>query len=103
MVAPEFSFSNSAIHASCAACWAVEPAPAISPDASPPPDEEPPPVSSLPLEPQAAAPRASATAKAITASHLKLDINLPLDSFDIAEAQAPSGRPPACYCCVAEM
>src|SRR3954447_17754675 len=106
MVTLEFSFSNSAIQASCAACWAVEPAPAISPETSPPPPPPPevePPVSLSLLDPHAATPRASAKAKATTTSHLELDISLPFDSFDIAGTQAPSGRGPACYFAVAKM
>src|SRR3954451_21968593 len=104
MVAPEFSFSNSAIQASCAACWAVEPAPAISPETSPPPPPEvEPPVSLSLLDPHPATPRARAPAKATTTSHLELDISLPFDSFDIAGTQAPSGRGPACYFAVAKM
>src|SRR3954463_3992236 len=77
MVTPEFSFSNSAIQASCAACCAVEPAPAISPETSLPSEVEPPVSLSL-LDPHAATPRARARAKATTTSNLELDINLPL-------------------------
>src|SRR3954451_24222387 len=102
MVTLEFSFSNSAIQASCAACWAVEPAPAISPETSLPPEVEPPVSLSL-LDPHAATPRARARAKATTTSNLELDISLPFDSFDIAGTQAPSGRGPACYFAVAKM
>src|SRR3954447_1136275 len=104
MVTLEFSFSNSAIQASCAACWAVEPAPAISPEISPPPPPEvEPPVSLSLLDAHAATPRARARAKATTTTHLKLDISLPFGSFDIAGPQAPSGRCPACYFAVAKM
>src|SRR5215212_2487390 len=81
MVTLEFSFSNSAVQASCAACWAVEPAPAISPETSPPPPapaEVEPPVSLSLLDPHAATPRARARVKATTTSHLELDISLPL-------------------------
>src|ERR1700754_5349309 len=86
MVAPPLAFSNSAIHAFCAASCAVEPAPAISPEASV--DGAPPPSDSLsllsllePLElllppPQAARPSTSTQAAANTASHLELDISL---------------------------
>src|SRR3954451_23069461 len=104
MVTLEVSFSNSAIQASCAACWAVEPAPAISPETSPPPPPGvEPPVSLSLLDPHAATPRARAKAKATTTSHLELDISLPSDSFDIAGTEAPSGRGPACYFAVAKM
>src|ERR1700753_2875124 len=84
MVAPPLAFSNSAIQAFCAACCAVEPAPAISPEASL--DGAPPPSDSLPLlleellldppPPQAARPSTSTQAAANTASHLELDIRL---------------------------
>src|ERR1700729_2507364 len=85
MVAPPLAFSNSAIHAFCAASCAVEPAPAISPEASV--DGAPP--LSFPLlpsllelllldppPPQAARPSTSTQAAANTASHLELDISL---------------------------
>src|ERR1700744_3479062 len=85
MVAPPLAFSNSAIHAFCAASCAVEPAPAISPEASV--DGAPPPFDSLSLlsllelelllpPPQAARPSTSTQAAANTASHLELDIRL---------------------------
>src|ERR1700753_1000545 len=85
MVAPPLAFSNSAIHAFCAASCAVEPAPAISPEASV--DGAPPPFDSLSLlpllelelllpPPQAARPNTSTQAAANTASHLELDIRL---------------------------
>src|SRR6201991_201846 len=85
MVAPPLAFSNSAIQAFCAASCAVEPAPAISPEASL--DGEPPPLDSPPLPsplelllelppPQAARPSTSTQAAANTASHLELDISL---------------------------
>src|ERR1700761_4968568 len=85
MVALPLAFSNSAIHAFCAASCTVDPAPAISPRASV--DGAPPPFDSLslsllePLElllppPQAASASASTQAAANTASHLDLDITL---------------------------
>src|ERR1700759_4879065 len=86
MVAPLLAFSNSAIQAFCAASCAVEPAPAISPEASV--DGAPPPSDSLSLlsllellllllpPPQAARPSTSTQAAANTASHLELDISL---------------------------
>src|ERR1700761_5275322 len=86
MVAPPLAFSNSAIQAFCAASCAVEPAPAISPEASV--DGAPPPSDSLSLlsllellllllpPPQAARPSTSTQAAANTASHLELDIRL---------------------------
>src|ERR1700760_3623890 len=90
MVAPPLAFSNSAIQAFCAASCAVEPAPAISPEASlegaPPPSDSP----SLLLEPlllellpppQAARPSTSTQAAANTASHLELDISLLFESL----------------------
>src|ERR1700754_4452770 len=97
MVAPPLAFSNSAIHAFCAASCAVEPAPAISPEASV--DGAPPPFDSLsllsPLEPlelllpppQAARPRTSTQAAANTASHLELDIRL----LQIVDENRPPG------------
>src|ERR1700759_2007651 len=88
MVALPLAFSNSAIQAFCAASCAVEPAPAISPEASV--DGAPPPSDSLSLlsllellllllllpPPQAARPSTSTQAAANTASHLELDISL---------------------------
>jgi hypothetical protein len=84
-VAPPLAFSNSAIQAFWAASWAVEPAPAISPEASL--DGAPPRSDSLslvldelllldPPPPQAAKPSTSTQAAANTASHLELDISL---------------------------
>src|SRR6201996_6627237 len=85
MVAPLLAFSNSAIQAFWAASCAVEPAPAISPEASL--EVGPPPSDSLllslllellldPPPPQAARPSTSTQAAANTASHLELDISL---------------------------
>src|ERR1700761_5493407 len=87
MVGPPLAFSNSAIHAFCAASCAVEPAPAISPEASL--EGAPPPLSDSllsplldelllldPPPPQAARPSTSTQAAANTASHLELDISL---------------------------
>src|ERR1700750_997070 len=85
MVAPPLAVSNLAIQAFCAASCAVEPAPAISPEASV--DGAPPPSDSLSLlsllelllllpPPQAARPSTSTQAAANTASHLELDISL---------------------------
>src|ERR1700709_1389971 len=113
MVAPPLAFSNSAIQAFCAASCAVEPAPAISPEASvdgaPPPSDS---LSLLPLPellelllppPQAARPSRSTQAAANTASHLELDISLLLI---VDEIDRQGGRPwservsvanPACY------
>src|SRR3954468_21613162 len=78
MVAPPLAFSNSARQASWAASWELAPAPATSPDTSaPPPLDELLPLASS-LLPQAATPSAKIPANATTASHLVLDICLPL-------------------------
>src|ERR1700744_5434519 len=109
MVAPPLAFSNSAIHAFCAASCAVDPAPAISPEASV--DGAPPPFDSLslsllePLElllppPQAASASASTQAAANTASHLDLDIRLLQIVDEMRGRQArrpPSERVSAAY------
>src|SRR5271156_695093 len=92
MVAPPLAFSNSATQAFWAASCAVEPAPAISPEASlegaPPPLSDPL-LSSLVLDelllpppPQAARPSTSTQAAANTASHLELDISLLFEFVD---------------------
>src|ERR1700755_3091095 len=65
-VAPEFALSKFAFHASWAACWALEPAPAMVPEAP-----DPPPLSLLP--PQAATPPAS-RADAASVAHSFFDI-----------------------------
>jgi hypothetical protein len=67
IVAPEFAFSNSAVQASCAASWAVEPAPATSPERLPA-DEL---LLSLLLLPQAETPIARTASEAKTANHLE--------------------------------
>src|SRR6476646_5990498 len=90
MVTSEFSFSNSAIQASCAACWAVEPAPAISPETLPPP--LPPVVSSL-LLPQAATAIARITAALSTTNHLELVNSF---SFGSIHQVAPPSQRPTC-------
>src|SRR6476659_7176509 len=90
MVTPEFSFSNSAIQASCAACWALEPAPAISPETLSPP--LPLAVSSL-LPPQAATPIARITAALSTTNHLELVNSFSFGS--IHQLVPPSQRLPS--------
>src|SRR5581483_5128495 len=104
-VALEFWSSNLAVQASCAACWALEPAPAIVPES---PDE-------LPLDPHAATPRAR-TPEAAETSHHFLVIESLLFRFskgrrlrgsppsDPVEARHPvSGHGRACYVVVVEM
>src|ERR1700712_1280897 len=107
MVALPLAFSNSAIQAFCAASCAVEPAPAISPEASV--DGAPPPSDSLSLlsllellllllpPPQAARPSTSTQAAANTASHLELDISLLFKVVD--EKSGPPGKATSMRAC----
>src|SRR4051812_36597975 len=82
MVAPEFWSSNLAVQASWADSWALDPAPAISPEA---PSESP-----LALEPQAVTVRARRAEAAETSHHFLFIESL---LFRIPCMSRPSQRP----------